>query len=432
MLETLKQMQVKGIFKLFPSDLDIDTLVNNANTEEDIKNYLKEIQDYIKSLDVKYRLDYGITIGNTLSDFSDKFQYEMFNMYIGGIIKDPKVQIHQKDISFGDKAGTGVFGISSETGVKFSIEERKLLKLINHYYIKLKSNGNFNDSQFYIPFDNLKLMYVEDVNNLLLKTSITETCSRLNDKLVYWNMENTRYNQSKKLKDKKLSVIKGDKLVDITVIYQPREHAKGIDGKVFTIKGILCKITSFMKLRYEIKQIYNYFPTKCLRSKYLDFAIMEKTSYHLNILTATNAPRIRQLQNDKTPKKLKQVLDNNLVSRYKVSLVDLARSIYYYDAEQTSTDYFSKMLNEPNVKRRLVEFIGAVVNVCLMISSTHNYKGSGILLNGKAVKILDDKKNRISTEEIYNEILNMINSRERKGQVFKHFSDGELFMVIKM
>ena len=432
MLEILKEMQRKGVFKLFPCDEDIEGMIQDAVSDAEIIPKLKPIQDYIKSLDVKLKLDYDVPINKEISDFYDKFQYTIYDMYIGGVIKDPKKCIYQKELDFGKNVGNGAFGISSELSIKFTLEERKLFKLINHYYIKLRSNEYYKNDLIYIPFEKLKLIYANDVNNYLLKTSIVETCTNLNAKQVYWNMENTRYNKTKKLREHKLSVVKGDGLVDITIIYNPREHAAGIDGKVNTIKGILCRVTNFMKLRYEIKQISNSFPTECLRSKYLDFVLMDKLIFRLNLANANNAPRIKKVQSQSTPKKINEAINKKIVSKYIVNLVDLSREIYYYDNEQSSTDYFSKMLSEPNVKRRLLEFIGSLANVALMLRGSTNSYATYISFRGKAVMLYSKDRKSVPAKDIYEEILNILGNRETKGKVFKFFQDGEISLKIKL
>ena len=73
MLKLLKEMQKNGIFKLIPSDIDLDSIINRSYTEPDVKIHLQEIQDYIKRLDMELTLKYNVPIANYLSDFYDKF-----------------------------------------------------------------------------------------------------------------------------------------------------------------------------------------------------------------------------------------------------------------------------------------------------------------------------------------------------------------------
>lgn len=426
MLKTLKEMQQRGVFKLFPNDTDINGLITNAKSDEDIKSHLPIIQTYIKNLDIQYTLKYDVSINPSISDFCDKFQYTMFDMYMDSTITNG--YIYEKDISYGS-AGVGKFAISSDDSIKFTLLERKLIKLINHYYIKLKSTDHFTDEYFYIPLNKLKSMYVPDTNNLVLKESLIETCDKLNNKKVYWNMSPTQYANHKKFKEQKLVVGKNENLVDITIIYQPREHEKGIDGKVNTIKGILCKINKFMELRYLLRQISNDFPAECLRKNYLDFVIMEKIIYQLNIINANNAKRIKVLEDPKTVKAVKDVVKKKVKNQYKKKLVDLASELYYYDTEQTSKDYFTMILTEPNSKRRIMELLNSLISVAQLLDS-HNKQALSIIVKKKAISLFDGSSKLKKPDVVYNEMLDVINKREQRGQVLRYLRDGEIEIII--
>ena len=108
MLKLLKEMQKNEIFKLIPSDIDLD----RAYTEQDVKIHLQEIQDYIKRLDMELTLKYNVPIANYLSDFYDKFHYELFDIAFTRE-EIEKGTVYQKQITFGS-AGIGRLGLSSD------------------------------------------------------------------------------------------------------------------------------------------------------------------------------------------------------------------------------------------------------------------------------------------------------------------------------
>lgn len=431
MLKTLKKMQEKGIFTLMNDDMNLDTLIKNAKTDEDIKNNISDIQDYIKDLhnecDYMYSIRY---VGNHISDFCDKFHYEMFETYMSNLITNGV--IYEKEISFGD-AGVCKFGLSSSGSVKFTLEERKLIKLINHVYLNVR-NEYYNPNVIYISLEKLKTLYSLDKNNLEFKESIIETCTKINSKRIYWNMENTRYNKTKGLKEKKLNAGKNEPIVDITIIYQPREHKSGINGKVNTIKGILCRVSNFMKLRYELSHICNNFPTISLRSSYLDFIVMERIIYHLHIIGMSNSLKVKALQDRSKTKEVKKSLKKNIRDEFKKKLIDLAREVYYYhDREQTTKDYFSKILNEPNSKRRIEELITSLATISEILYE-YGYN-SQLLIRGKAVDFtnLDNEKRKIKKANVIcDEMLNSVKNVSKRGQLIKYLKDGEIEFFVKL
>lgn len=434
MLKTLKEMQEKGVFKLISySDMDLDAFINNATSEEEIEQNLSIIQNYIKNLDSEYSYIYNVPISKHISDFCDKFQFTMFDMYTSNLIT--KGTIYEKDLNF-NKGGICKFGISSNDNVKFTIQERKLLKLINHHYIKLREKNN-NSDIIYIPLDKLKSIYAVDVNNLAFRNSIVETCIKLNNKQVYWDMENTKYYKTKDLKHKKLSRGNKEKLVDITILYLPRLHQKNKNGYVNSIMGIICNVNNFMKLRYEIKHIGNDFPTDSLRCKYLDFVIMEKIIFQLNLNNRKNSGKLKTLEERNLPDKVKDEITFKIKNEYKKTLVDLTRELYYYDnGEQIFETYFSKICNEPNSKRRIVEIINSLARVALLLYE-NNHLCIKLYIKNKLVNIITKSKSDTSIEvidgkKIYDNISNLINKDLYRGQVIKFLRDGEIGVYIKL
>lgn len=437
MLNTLKEMQAKGIFKLIPySTMDVDTFIKNATTENEIISNLSSIQDYIKKLDDEYTYVYDIPTNKYISDFCDKFQFTMFDMYnnsvkINGIV-------NKIDIDF-NGGGIATFGIYSDDSIKFTIHERKLIKLINHHYIKLKAIENNNPERIYIPLEVLKSIYPVGVNHLELKTSIEETCKKLNSKQIYWDMDNTKYNKTKNLEKKKLNIGKEESLVNITILYLPRLHKTNkSNGYVNSIMGIICEVNNFMKLRYELKHIGNEFPTEALRSKYLDYVITEKIVFYLNLTNRKNTGKLKTLETQKLPNTVKDQITSKLSKEYQKALVDLTRELYYYDKEeQTSDTYFSKICNEPNSKRRIIEVINSIARVALLLyNCNHDYilklycrnKHIAVLTGNKDTKLVEVRDGEI----IYEQISNSISKNLSKGQIIKFLRAGEISIRIRL
>lgn len=437
MLKTLKEMQERGIFKLIPSsDLDIDTFIKGATTEDEIISNLLSIQRYIKKLNDEYTYTCNVPTSQYISDFCDKFQFTMFDMNINSEKLNGNVCV--KDIDF-NQGGVATFGISSEDSINFTIQERKLIKLINHYYIKLKSSETNITERFYIPLEVLKTLYPEGVNHLVLKTSIEETCTQLNKKKVYWDMANTRYNKSKSLEKKKLNSGESESLVDITILYLPRTHKTNKkDGYVNSILGIFLNVTNFMKLRYEIKHIGNIFPSNAFRSKYLDFVITEKVVYQLNLNTRKNNGKLGKLEQQRLPDKVIDEISSKLKTSYKKTLADLTRELYYYDkGVQTVDTYFSKICNEPNSRRRILEVIDSIARVALMLyNNNHNCK-LAICCRNKLIHVLTTNKDSKIVETldgniISERILNTIGKSSSNGQILKFLRDGEISIYIRL
>ncbi len=424
----IKRNAKQGVFKLIYNDIDLDTLISNAKGYNDIEQNRQNIEDYITQLDIELGSKYSISISDFLSDFCDKFYYDMFDIYYS----NDKISkgIYESEISYGN-AEKGQIGLSSDIDVKFKLEERKLFKLINHTYIKLKSKDLFQDDIFYISFEQLKTMFAVDANNKEMKDIIINACNRLNDKRIYWDLQNTKY--KKKLSDNKLTVRKNEKLLDIIILYHPRHHKKGINGEVLTIKGIICKVTNLMRMRYTIKQISNKFPSRCLRTKYLEFMIAEILTYYLNLLDGGNSKRTKALTDGKLRSDTKKVIQKNIKNSYEKSIRDLIAGIHYYGKEEESTYYFRKICeNSSKSKERIENVIGAIANVSynLMFTSGLNYKIK-IIANGKPVSLYDiDEKKIRSKEEIYKGILKIIDSSAVKGRVLQTFISGDIKLRI--
>ncbi len=143
MLEKLLQMSNYGIFDIMNRN-DIKQIINDCKNDEDVKQNLDEIQSYIKFLDAtKSR---KVLFKTKISDFCDKFQDELFYISKRSDFITSSSGIYQKELSYGN-GGTFNIGIKKANSY-FHIYERKLLKLVNHYYIMSKQN---DEKEFYIP-----------------------------------------------------------------------------------------------------------------------------------------------------------------------------------------------------------------------------------------------------------------------------------------
>lgn len=429
MLKELKEMQEKQIFKLIPTDSDLDNIISKSNTDKDVMPHLGEIQEYIKRLDMELSRKYNVPIADYISDFYDKFYYEMFDIaFTKSEIE--KGTIYQKEITFGE-AGTGRLGLSSKNSFKFQLDERKLLKLANHYYIKLNANPSYDDKYFYIPFEHLKMIYTTD-NNKILKDSIVDLCKRISEKQIYWALNNTKY---RNIKSSKLDIGKKLDLLDLTIIYLPREHQKGINGTSYAIKGILCKVNNFMKMRYKLKQIANIFPTSALKCNYLEFIISDKIIYQLNILNAKNKKNEKILNNNKRLSvKGRKTVEQRIKDSYQRSIGDLANEIYIYkENEQHSSNYLYQIINGTNSKRQILDFLTAVINVLKSISkSPDSCYGTSFVVRNKKIMFDNENGKEKSVEQIYQEILKVVDKNETRGRFKSILRDGELKLKIEI
>lgn len=336
MLEKLKEMQEQGIFSLLPTGIDLNKKIKNATELTQLSAELKSIKNYIKRLDEEFSIKYHVSVATEMSDFYDKIYYNLYETYLKS--KNAKTQIHEVEDNYG-KAGKFKIGLKLSEDNKtsednsFTLEERKLIKLINHYYITLKGEGKIDCDLFYIPMDQIQRLYSKGKNANRLKQSVIETCNKLNSKIIYLDFSTTRY--KKKLSDKELETIDGEQLLNIIPIYQIwKEPDK------FQLKGLICRVNKFMKLRYELKQIGNNYPTSNLNADYLEFVIADKFQYHLHL--------IRKSGN----KKLKKALS------------DLTKEIYYYSkGKQQFASYYETITNDTHKPREQNKFLKALLGV---------------------------------------------------------------------
>ena len=413
MLETLKEMQKQGIFKLLPND-DLDVTISSSSSSADIVLVYDSIQKYLKKLSRELAYKHNVDLGRTLSDFSDKFSYEMFDMAF--TCTNHSNGIYQKEITYGE-AGNGSFGIEMFNAT-FNLEERKLLKLLNHYYISLINKENFADDYYFIPFDSLRLIFPK-VNNIKLKEKIIDTCNRLNSKVVYWDFSKTRYN--KKLEQCKLNTGKKEKIVDLSILYFPKKNKNGINGEAIEIKGIICRINKFMKLRFELKQISNRFPVESLGCNYLSFVIAEKMDYRFNMMKLGN---------------------KNALTEYDKDLRDLTDEIYLYrNREQQRETYLFQIANEPNSKDSILNLLEAITTVLNNLLENNMSFTAVFKVQRKELNLRDylanirkaTKKREVEDQinELYNDIISIGKFGFEQAQVRYLISTGNISLILK-
>lgn len=343
MLVTLKMMQKQGIFKLFPND-NLDRLISLAVNESDIASQYDSIKKYLKNLINHLSYEHNVVLSRTISDFEDKFSYEMFDMAC--TCTNFSNGIYQKETSYGN-AGNCSIGVDM-LNATFTLEERKLLKMINHYYISLMNKDGFDDDYFFIPMETLKLVFPK-VNSTMMKKKIIDTCTRLNNKTIYWDLSKTRYN--KKLLSKNLNVGNKEKLLDINILYFPTPNKNSADGVAIEIKGVICRINKFMRLRFELGQISNRLPIETMSCNYLTFIVAEKIDYRLHML---------------------KIGPDNKKRNYNSDLRNLVEDIYVYcnHAQQRDT-YLSRILNEPNSKDNILKLLEAIITALNNLSDAY-------------------------------------------------------------
>lgn len=410
MLDVIKVMQEQEIFKLHPNG-NLDCIVENIN-QETLKLHYHEVKNYLCDLARNLSYEHNVEIVDKLSGFNDTFSFEMFD--IAFTSNDFSNGIRQKEINFG-KAGIGSFGIDMLHST-FTLEERKLLKLINHYFISLMSKNGFDDDFFFIPLKNLKCIFTT-MNNYKCKEEIINTCNRINEKIIYWNIEDTKY---AKRFNKSLLIGDKEKLVDINILYLPKLHKSGCDGESVEIKGIICKITNFMKIRYKLSQISNRFPKINLNSKYLEYMISERIDYRLHMLHGK----------DKASKHKKKV--NTIPIPYKKTLSKLADSIYVYaNSKYVNKTYLGLILNEPNSKKNIVTFMDALITAICNLSAVYRIEAFIVLSNKyRRFPLFNSKDNRwLLGKEIY-DLISCSSQIPRKGYVKRLFEDGEISVEI--
>lgn len=396
MLEVIKQMNHEGIFKLLPNNELCNTIKDIDFIDDSI---LKDVQRYLNNLVQMCQYKHNIDISNNISEFYDKFFDEMFDVrftyekYLNGI--------YQKNIKYGD-AGVFTFGISGLNST-FSFDERKLLKLIDHYYISLHSKQEFNDHYFFIPFNRLKLIFPK-INNVKLKSKIEKACSSLNDKVIYWDFSKNHYKQD--LNKDNLYLGDGEKIVDISIINYPKQT---IAGETIEMKGIICKISKFMKVRYNLNQISNIFPLDCFRFDYLGFMITEKLNYRAHMCR----------KKSKCKQNLRKLLD----------------SIYVYEnGIQTNRTYLYRVINEANSKRTLLMCFEDIIVSLYNLAVNRNFKPYLEIHNklidlSEYVESVNHSNVSFLADSLYNSITNGKSFR-KKALVKDLIVAGEIALVL--
>lgn len=433
MYDVIRQMQKDGIFKLSSIPNKLDKELSEISDDKELLPKVKEIQDYVKILVQELRSkNTNVKLVNNVYDFYDKFSLELPLLFnTEKQVLDDKSLFYEKDINFG-KAKSGIFGINvnCEKETLFTIEEQKLLKLINHYYISLCSDVNYGDEPFYIPMDSLKLLFVEDVNQNKRKNDIINAYTKLINKKISWDLSDTQY--SKKI-DEDIIIGNFESLVDLSLICKPRIQKMSIKGiieqkETFIIMGIVCRPNSFMKMRYSLKQISNFFPITSFSKKDQIFNLTNQIVYHLNLIEANNSRYSRQLNIGKKTKEQKRVIENKIKKYLNRNLSDILNSsfhnFYKEEIEENkktqekdkinkivklySFCYFSLVIQDKNQKRKLKEIFLSLLNSIYCMVECHSIKSAEIIVNDNPIPLFykfTDKLILRDLNDLFNEIL---------------------------
>ena len=419
MFDVIKKMQKQGIFKLLPND-GLDDAISKITTPEQVDALYNSIQKYLKKLYNELSYIHNVDLGSTLSDFKDKFSFIMYDIPFR---KDFNLTngIYQSEIDLGT-ALKGSFGISALDST-FNLEELKLLKLINHYYITLSNKNGFTSDYIFIPIDTLKLMFPK-VNNIKLKEKIIKTSEFLSSKTIYWNLTKTNY--AKKDDGKDLYVGNKEKLVDINILFFPKKNKNGVNGEALEVKGIICRITKFMKLRKNaFKQISNRFPIDALKANYLSFMISEKIDYRLNMIKQGS----KKKNND---------------TNYDTKLRDLLDSIYLYKDNKVQSDtYLYQIMNEVNSKANIYKILEAIITSLNNLSNNIEFTPLLVITHKKKkinlTKYMVDLSNASNSNEcfnvidkLYEEIIKLSDTCFNQAEVMQLIKNGHISLVLDL
>lgn len=348
-LEVFKEMQEKGIFTMLRPDNNLDILIKNAVTYNDIAKEIPTIKEYVKDLEFELSTSFNVSISENLSDFNDKIQDEIYNIYLEA--QEVKTKIYQKELDNGQHVGISTLGLknrnadkNNDVDVRFTLEERKILKLINHYYLSLNPKKN-DVTYFFIPMNQLKIIFKNTCNHKLIKDSVIVNCKRLQNKVVYWNYSKTAFAKSKKLIDKRLDISKGSSLVNITLLFAPYDKNNNLE-----LRGIACKVNKFMKLRLALNQFSNLFPTRAIKANYLEYVMISKMIYLMSM--STNKKR----------------------GYVKINLANQLKTIYTLNKSVPSTsNYLSFIRKDDHKPRELKRFMQALIDIALDFKSLSMY-----------------------------------------------------------
>ena len=191
-------------------------------------------------------------------------------------------------------------------------------------------------------------MFSEGTNHNKVKNDIITTCERVNNKRVSWDFSKTRYattNYKKKhnLKELELDIGKNVKLANIIPVYSQCDKDYNME-----LKGIICKVNKFLKLRFWLQQISYRFPTEALRGK---------LSYYVtDLLTYTMHMNKNQGEISKTIK-------------------DIASNLYCdRDGIPTTINYWDIIDDDKHKPRQLLYLLEALSNTAYYLSLNKEYK----------------------------------------------------------
>lgn len=412
-------MNKHGIFNLLPgSIIPVDNIILKANTFEDIEPIYNHILSYLKYLNEDLTNKYSVPINNTLTDFYDKFTHLLLDahgwmfdaskgkLFTVGTKWDGNVNIMFKKESKFNKKDISSFSITNPV---FSFEHRKLQKLINHCYNALMDANQISNDYFYIPLSQLRCVFT-DSNVNRCKDDIVKAVKDINKIHLSWDIVN--YNR--RISENNLDKGKYEKMMDVSLVYLPLKHLGGKNQTAIEIKGIIVKVTNFMKLRYAIKQRNNDFPIAFASKRDVSTFVMgEKIIYQLNILQSNH----------------KELIFNKKLS-------DIAKEIYYDSISLlgrfSEMNYYAAISNLNDSKRIIIHLFNIIIDALKVFKDKKfDVIEPMITIGDSEFDLLNDDFEFITGLELYNSIEEYY-VHQKRGSVKRYLISGDMNLYFQL
>lgn len=412
MLDKVYEMIDYGILK------DTNNLKELKNSHLQINDdliipYINNIQDDLKSYILGFNNDNVFSQG-CLSGFSDKISSILFSLDLqrDALYEGAALKI---EIPYGG-AGSFYFGLNKST-CNFDLVERKLIMLINHYYI---SNYDEKYTEYFIPYDHLRLLFNNN-NSRFINDKLEDAVLSLNSKRVFWNADNERLNKTKKFKSKGIATGRNEKLVDLQILYNPIIVKDKIS---YSILGISFKETNFMKFRYSIKNIWNHYSFDFLKCNDQEFDMLNYLYYRYIIYSFKNEQKKNYWINNKASNKYKKKVIDSIHNNYSKTFIELMNSLYTFINNKKVTVHYS-LCYKPNKKRTLICFLKVLLNVASIL------KKDNILIGIYCEKkLVYDANNAQDEQDLLSKIESYIDSNYKFEDIYKLINNGSLTIKV--
>lgn len=408
MFEEIKHMQKYGVFRL-TNDRKLDKLIEDATTEFDILKLYNSIRLYIKNLDKELSYIHNVNLGSKISDFSDAFSYEMLNDNYNNVdISNEKVfnitlgyknKSLTRTINFG-KAGKGTY---TAPEIPLIGSEAQLIKLINHYYISLCNNDSFTEKYFYIPISSLMVL-TNQKNRVRKIREIMDYVGIAANVRIGWDITDTKY-----CTDKTKDLCKGENepVVSILPLMLPSFNKNAKDGMSVQLKGIICVVNKFMKMRkHVLNQISNLYPVRSLNFDNLTYQIAARIYYSLHLKIVHKEEPI-----------------------YKVNLRDLIDNIKYWQAS-----YFVILRDEHNKPVFIKRLLKSIISIVSDLDLAQGCCAYLDIVYGGKINLFDEGTNSWKyDDDVYEEMVQAVKTRYKtNGLVTKYILEGQIELKIAL